>query len=146
MLTNELSQRAACADYRRAWHTLKKILTRAKPPGYRQSRPRAKRKLETFLPILEQILKEDREAPKKQRHTAQWLFERLKAEHAYSGGLTVVRDAVRNWKSFTPTPPFLSVMSAQIGVHHRGKEAAVMVWAALPLRCINRGSSGSFRG
>jgi len=46
VLTNELSQRAACKKYGLGWHTLKKILAHAEPPGYRVSQPRPKRKLE----------------------------------------------------------------------------------------------------
>jgi len=98
VLTGELSQRAALKQYGLGWHTLKKILAHDEPPGYRMSRPRKKRKLEPFLAILHQILEEDRQAPKKQRHTAQRLFERLRDEHGYSGGETVVKDAVRSWK------------------------------------------------
>ena len=78
--------------------TLKKILSHEEPPGYRQSEPRPKRKLEPFLPIIHQILKDDRQAPKKQRHTAQRIFERLRDEQGYLGGQTVVKDAVRAWK------------------------------------------------
>jgi len=98
VLTKELSQRAAMKKYGLGWHTLKKILTYAEPPGYRQSKARRKRKLEPFLPIIHQILEDDRQAPKKQRHTAQRIFDRLRQEHGYPGGLTVVKDAVRFWK------------------------------------------------
>ena len=75
VLTNELSQRAAMQKYGLGWHTLKKILAHAEPPGYRQSKARPKRKLERFLPIISQLLEEDRQAPKKQRHTAKRIFE-----------------------------------------------------------------------
>ena len=98
VLTKELSQRAACKKYGLGWHTLKKILAHDEPPGYRQSQPRQKRKLEPFLPIIHQILADDRQAPKKQRHTAKRIFERLRDEHGYQGGKTVVKDAVRAWK------------------------------------------------
>lgn len=98
VLTGELSQRAAIKKYNVGWHTLKKILTHAEPPGYRQRKARLKRKLEPFLPIIQQILTTDRQAPKKQRHTAKRIFERLRDEHGYQGGKTVVKDAVRAWK------------------------------------------------
>jgi transposase len=98
VLTNELSQRAACLKYSLGWHTLKKILAHAEPPGYRQSKPRLKRKLGTVLPIIHQILEEDRQAPKKQRHTAKRIFERLRDEYGFQGGKTMVKDAVRAWK------------------------------------------------
>jgi transposase len=98
VLTNELSRRAACRKYGLGWHTLQKILAHTEPPGYRQSQPRTKRKLEPFLPIIHQILADDGQAPKKQRHTAQRIFERLRDEHSYQGGQTVVKAAVRAWK------------------------------------------------
>jgi transposase len=98
VLTNELSQRAACEKFKLGWHTLKKILAHSEPPGYRQSKPRPKRKLEPFLPIIQQILVDDQQAPKKQRHTAERIFQRLRDEHGFRGGRTVVKDAVRDWK------------------------------------------------
>jgi len=61
VLTNELSQRAACRKYGLGWHTPKKILAHAEPPGYRLRQPRKKRKLGAYLPIIEQILEADRE-------------------------------------------------------------------------------------
>ncbi len=98
VLTDELSKRAACKEYGLGWHTLAKILAHDEPPGYRQSRPRRKRKLASFLPIIHQILEDDGQAPKKQRHTAHRIFQRLRDEHDYEGGETVVKDAVRAWK------------------------------------------------
>jgi transposase len=98
VLTNELSQRAACKKYGLGWHTLKKILAHAEPPGYRCSQPRRKRKLGLFLPIIHQILEADRQSPKKQRHTAKRIFERLRDEHGFQGGKTAVKGAVRDWK------------------------------------------------
>jgi len=98
VLTNELSRRAACRKYGLGWHTLKKILAHEEPPGYRQNHRERSAKLEAFLPIIHQILDDDRQAPKKQRHTAQRIFERLRDEHGYQGGQTVVKDAVRAWK------------------------------------------------
>ena len=70
VLTGELGTRAALREYKLGWHTLKKILAHEEPPGYRQQRPRRKPKLAPFLPIIHQILEEDRSAPKKQRHSA----------------------------------------------------------------------------
>jgi len=98
VLTGQMSQRAALKKYGLGWHTLKKILAHAEPPGYRSSQPRPKRKLEPFLPLIHEMLEADRQAPKKQRHTAKRIFERLRAEHGYAGGRTVVKDAVRAWR------------------------------------------------
>lgn len=98
VLTNQLSKRAACQKYGLGWHTLVKILAHDAPPGYRQSVPRKKPKLAALLPIVHQILTDDQHAPKKQRHTAHRIFERLRDEHGYAGGETIVKDAVREWK------------------------------------------------
>ena len=50
------------------------------------------------MPVIHQILVDDRQAPKKQRHTARRIFERLRDEQQFSGQYTVVKDAVRAWK------------------------------------------------
>jgi transposase len=98
VLTGEISKRAACREYELGWHTLKKMLQHEAPPGYRQRKPRRKLKLEPFLPIIHQILEDDRQAPRKQRHTAWRIFQRLRDEHGFRGGYTIVKDAVRAWK------------------------------------------------
>ena len=98
VLTGELSRRAACKKYGLGWHTLTKILAHDEPPGYRQSQPRVKPKIDEFLPVIQQILIDDRQAPKKQRHTAWRIFERLRDEYHFGGKYTIVKDAVRSWK------------------------------------------------
>jgi transposase len=98
VLTGQLSQRAACREYALGWWTLKKILAHDQPPGYRRKEPKAKPKLSAFLPIIEQILRDDKSAPKKQRHTAKRIWERLRDEHSFDGCYTIVKDVVRAWK------------------------------------------------
>ena len=98
VLTNELSRRAACQKYHLGWHTLEKILAHDEPPGYRRAKPRAKPKIDGFLPVIHEILQQDRQAPKKQRHTAWRIFQRLRDEHQFPGQYTIVKDAVRAWK------------------------------------------------
>jgi transposase len=94
VLVDGLSKRAACRAYDIHWDTLQKILEHPEPPGYRRKAPRPKLKLDPFLPVIHQILEDDREAPRKQRHTARRIFERLRDEYGYQGGLTVVKEAV----------------------------------------------------
>ena len=89
--------RAACAEYEIHWETLQKILTHTEPPGYRRSKPR-KSKLDPFLPIIHEILKADQKVHRKQRHSARKILQRLKAEHGYDGGITIVQEAVRAWR------------------------------------------------
>ncbi len=97
VLGGEISKRAACAEYEIHWETLAKILTHADPPGYRRSERRTS-KLDPFLPVIHEILEGHRQVHRKQRHTAKRLFERLRDEHGYQGGITIVQDAVRSWK------------------------------------------------
>lgn len=92
---NGLSQRAACEQNKLGWQTLKKILSHTEPPGYRQTEARPRPVLAPVLSIIHEILVADQMAPKKQRHTAKRIVERLKAEDCYRGGKTVVEDAVR---------------------------------------------------
>ena len=98
VLVDGLSKRAACREYDIHWDTLKKILEHPEPPGYRRTVPRPRPKLDPFLPVIHQILEGDKKAPRKQRHTARRIFERLRDEHGYTGGLTVVKDAVAAWR------------------------------------------------
>lgn len=98
VLLGELSKRAACRAYQLHWSTLARILDAPTPPGYQCSAPRAKPKLGPFLPIIHRILGEDRSAPTKQRHTAIRIFHRLRDEFGYTGGRSVVDDAVRLWR------------------------------------------------
>jgi transposase len=98
VLVDGLGKRAACREYGIHYKTLKKILTHPEPPGYRRTVPRRPSILEPLLPVVHQILKDDAKAPRKQRHTAVRVYRRLRDEHAYTGGLTVVKDAVRAWR------------------------------------------------
>ncbi len=98
VLVHGISQRTACAKYKLGWHTLKMILALTEPPGYRQKEARPRRVLAPVLPIIHEIMEADQKAPKRQRHTAKRIFERLKAEFGYLGGKTVVEDAVRAWR------------------------------------------------
>ena len=93
----ELSKRAACNEYHIHWETLRKILTHTEPPGYQLTKTRTS-KLDPFLPIIVGYLESDRKSHHKQRHTGRKIFERLKKEHGYTGGITIVQEALRDLK------------------------------------------------
>src|SRR4051812_16432373 len=99
VLVDGLSKRAACRAYDIHWDTLTKILGHPEPPGYRRTSPRPRPKLDPFLGVIHQILQDDKKAPKKQRHTARRIFERLRDEHGYQGGLSIVKEAVAAWRT-----------------------------------------------
>ena len=98
VLADGLSGRAACREYKIHWKTLKKILDNPEPPGYSRTKPQRASILDPLLPVVHQILDDDKKAPKKQRHTAKRIFDRLRDEHGYQGGLTMVKLAVRAWR------------------------------------------------
>jgi transposase len=98
VLTGELSRRQACREYKLHWETIKKVLAHVEPPGYRKSQPRRRPKLAPFLPLIAEILEADKRAPKKQRHTAQRIFDRLVEEQAFDGCYSSVKEAVRAWR------------------------------------------------
>jgi transposase len=92
------SKRSILREYGIHFETLQKILAHSEPPGYRQREPRKKRKIGPYLSIIDDILTQDRQAPRKQRHTAKRLFDRLKSEYGYAGGYTSVKEAVRSFR------------------------------------------------
>jgi hypothetical protein len=65
------------------------------PPGYRRNKPAARPKLGPWLGVIDQILEDNESQPKKQRHTAKRIYDRLKEEYSFTGGYTIVKDYVR---------------------------------------------------
>ena len=75
--------------------TVRKMLQYSVPPGYRRRKPARRPKLEPYVGVMDQLLEGDRVAPKKQRHTAKRIFERMREEYGFTGGYTIVKDYVR---------------------------------------------------
>jgi transposase len=90
-----LSLREAARRFGIHRNTVRKMLAFSVPPGYRRRDPPARPRLGAFTAIIDRILEEDRSAPAKQRHTAKRIHERLRAEHGFAGGYTIVKDYVR---------------------------------------------------
>lgn len=89
------SKREAARVFGLARETVDKICLFSVPPGYRRTKPPERRKLCAFLVVIDGILAADALVPPKQRHTSQRIFERLRDEHGFTGGYTVVKDHVR---------------------------------------------------
>ena len=79
------------------WETLQKILSHSRPPGYRRVKKRG-RKIDAHVEWIRQVLDADGEVPRKSRHSAKRIFDRLKAERGYEGGYTVVKELVAEIK------------------------------------------------
>jgi len=80
------------------WETLQKMLSHSRPPGYRRVKPRG-RKMDGHVEWVGRVLEADRQVPRKQRHSATRIFDRLKAERGYQGGYTAVRELVVELKA-----------------------------------------------
>ena len=89
-----ISQREAARRFGIDPRTVAKMLAFSVPPGYRRSRPPARPKLDPFVAVIDRILEEDQVRPAKQRHTSKRIFERLRDEHGFGGGRTIVKDYV----------------------------------------------------
>jgi transposase len=90
------SQRAVARDFGLSRETVRKMLQYAVPPGYQRQQPIKRPKLGPWLGVIDAILSDDKQRPAKQRHTAKRIFERLKEEHGFIGGYTIVKDYVRS--------------------------------------------------
>ena len=77
------------------------MLAYSVPPGYRRQGPPRRPKLEFFTGAIDRILEDDHRVPRKQRHTAKRIFERLRDEYGFDGGYTIVKDYVREHRRRT---------------------------------------------
>jgi transposase len=66
------------------------------PPGYQRQQPIKRPKLDPLLCVIDAMLTEDKTRPAKQRHTVKRIFERLKEEHGFTGGYSIVKNYVRS--------------------------------------------------
>jgi len=89
------SQRGVAREFGISRETVRKMLEYAVPPGYQRQQPIKRPKLGPWVGVIEAILSEDKQRPAKQRHTGKRIFERLKEEHGFTGGYTIVKDYVR---------------------------------------------------
>lgn len=75
-------------------NTVKKAI-RGEPWGYKEREQQPFSAIGSYLLIIQDWLKRDKEQPKKQRHTARRIFNRLRAEHGYKGSESSIRRYVR---------------------------------------------------
>ncbi|MFT7866873.1 MULTISPECIES: transposase [Amycolatopsis] len=79
-----LSVRALARKYQVHRRTVREALTSALPKPRKKQPPRRSR-LDPFKPAVDAMLRADLGAPRKQRHTARRIFDRLVAEHEMEG-------------------------------------------------------------
>lgn len=97
--------------------TVRKALSDAGPWTYRLTQPRPSPKTGPYRDLIRQWLEEDRRAPRKQRHTARRVYERLRDEYGYDGAESTIRRVVaqlRRELEMNPVEPYF-VLSSQPG-------------------------------
>jgi transposase len=94
VMVEGLSRREAARRFGVHRNTITKMLQYSVPPGYRRRERPVSKKLGPYLAWIDAILEGDGQVHKKQRHTAQRIFKRLRDEQGFSGGYTIVREYV----------------------------------------------------
>jgi len=75
VLVDGVSKRQILRETGMHWTTLEKILRHSEPPASGSDTPRAKPKLGPYLDRIARILEDDKQAPRKQRHTAKRIYQ-----------------------------------------------------------------------
>jgi transposase len=94
VIADGLSRRDAAKQFGVHRNTIAKMLQFSIPPGYRRRERPVSKKLGPHMAWIAAILEGDRSVHKKQRHTAQRIFDRLRDERGFSGRYTIVREYV----------------------------------------------------
>jgi transposase len=94
-LREGLSVREVARAFHVSRKTVRKAIADPGPWSYRRTAPTVAPVMGPVVHIVERWLEEDRTAPRKQRHTATRIWERLRAEHGFEGAESTVRQWVR---------------------------------------------------
>lgn len=101
-LRNKWSIRKISRQLSISRQTVRRALKDADPPQYHLSELRPSPVMDPFRKIILAWLKEDEQAPRKQRHTARRIFHRLRDEYGFRGSEATVRRYVARLRPKTP--------------------------------------------
>jgi len=96
VLVDGVSQRTAAREFGISRKSVRKMVSFSVPPGYRRQQAVKRPKLDPWVGVIDAIVEEDKARPAKQRHTAKRVFDRLREEHQFTGGYTIVKDYLRS--------------------------------------------------
>lgn len=88
------SARAIAREFGMSRKTVKKYVGQPDAPRYTLKQPRDKPVSDQWRSKVEEILEADKTAPRKQRHTARRIFDRLVSEEDYIGSSRTIRQLV----------------------------------------------------
>jgi transposase len=96
VLVDGVSQRTAAREFGISRKSVRKMVAFSVPPGYQRQQPVKRPKLGPWVGVIDAILEDDKQRPARQRHTAKRVWERLREEHQFTGGYTIVKDYLRS--------------------------------------------------
>jgi transposase len=100
VLIDGLSVRQVARQLNHSRKTIRKALEHSAPIPYRVDSAKPRPKLDPFVETIRAWLTDDLRRPRKQRHTAVRIWERLRDEHQYDGARRAV-----SWKSALKMDP-----------------------------------------
>lgn len=95
VLVDGLSVREVARRLKHSRKTIRKVLEHPAPIPYRVDAVKPRPKLDPFVETVRTWLADDQQRPRKQRHTAVRIWERLRDEHQYDGARRAVSDLVK---------------------------------------------------
>jgi len=90
-----LSIRRIARTYHHSRRKIRQVLQEPQPRPYTRQKAPPAPKLGPYQALIRQILADDEQAPRKQRHTAVKMYRRLRDEYGYTGGYDQVRRYVQ---------------------------------------------------
>ncbi len=99
VIVEGLSQREVAKELGHGRNTVAKALKHSSPPEYRRTQPVSRPAIDPFQHIIDTWIEDDKKRPRKQRHTAQRVYERLRDEYGYAGSSSAVRRYVQHIKA-----------------------------------------------
>ena len=83
--------------------------------------------------MIDRILEEDRSLPRKQRHTAKRIYDRLRASHRFGGKYTMVKDQ----QDYSPSGSLLYMASRECKPIQTCKAwQGCLKWKLVPVPCV----------
>lgn len=90
-----MSIRLIARTFHHSHRKVRQALVESQPKPYTLSKPKFRPKLDSFKPIIDQILADDEQAPLKQRHTGAQIARRLQNENDFTGSYDIVRRYIK---------------------------------------------------
>ena len=75
--------------------TVRRMLEYSVPPGYRRRRPPRRPKIGPYTGVMDRIVEDDLNLPRKHQHSAKRIYDRLRDEYDFDGGYSPSKPQAR---------------------------------------------------